>query len=216
MNPKFALKKNLYYFKYIIYNMASVGYYQNSHLATPPVGSIMEYLGATDPDGWIICNGTARTNNQDGRYNALNSLAIGTGGSGISNYTPPDLRGKFLIGASSTYPLSSTSGNATVTLIEANLPSHSHSMDHQHYVNFNGNTAAYPNWYTNNASFGNGAYVYTNNAQGIPTSYPLVLNGSSYGYPNYNVGKTITDATGSGTAFSILPPYRAVNYIIKY
>ena len=114
--------------------MASVGYFQNAHLATPPVGSIMEYLGTTDPDGWIICDGTARTNNQDGRYNALYSLGIGSGGSGTSNYTPPNLKDKFAIGASAGYPRGNTGGSDTVTLITANLPNHAHGMDHQHYV----------------------------------------------------------------------------------
>jgi len=65
---------------------------------SPPTGSITAYLGTADPPGWVIMNGVARTNNADGRYNALNALGIGTGGSGTSTYTPPDYRGVFLRG----------------------------------------------------------------------------------------------------------------------
>jgi len=194
------------------------GYYQNSYLATPPVGSIMRYLGTNDPDGWIICNGTARTNNQDGRYNALNSLGIGSGGSGTSNYTPPDLLGKFLIGASSTYPLKTIGGNANITLDGNTMPSHSHGMQHQHYVgaNWGGGSVpgtTYNNYGLNNATNQQFGYFTENGVGYIPTSTPLVYNGSN---PDTTNTKTITDAAGGGTSFSIIPPYRAVNYIIKY
>ena len=43
----------------------------------PKTGTISAYLGTNDPPGWIIMNGIARTNNADGRYNALNALGIG-------------------------------------------------------------------------------------------------------------------------------------------
>ena len=61
-----------------------------------PSGSIVAYLGTTDITGWIICDGVTRTNNSDSRYNALNSLGIGSGGSGTTNYTPPNFRNSFL------------------------------------------------------------------------------------------------------------------------
>jgi hypothetical protein len=201
------------------------GYYQNSHLANPPVGSIMRYLGATDPDGWIICNGTARTNNQDGRYNALNSLGIGPGGSGISNYTPPNLQDKFLIGASSTYPLNSTGGNTTITLNAATtMPSHTHGMQHQHFVGAGWGTRyeyLYGNYGIANAGENSGGLT-MNNTNYLPTSGPLVFDTSSSQYivpggnPNINNTRNSTDATGSGNAFSIIPVCIAVNYIIKY
>jgi len=194
------------------------GYYQNSYLATPPVGSIMEYLGTNDPDGWIICNGTARTNNQDGRYNALNSLGIGSGGSGTSNYTPPNLQNQFTIGASSTYPLNSTGGNATKSLSLTEIPSHTHGMNHNHYVNFIGNTNGTLNWLVTYIASNSGTFTYTATNVGIPTSKSLAYyTGTVAGsFPDYNVGKPNTDTTGSGTAFTILPPSIALNYIIKY
>lgn len=66
--------------------------------ASPPPGSIMAYLGTSDPNGWVICDGVTRTNNSDYRYNNLNTLGIGSGGSGTTNYTPPNFKGSFLRG----------------------------------------------------------------------------------------------------------------------
>ena len=71
----------------------------------PPPGSIMAYFAggdsangsSSDPDGWIICDGVPRTNGNDGRYNYLSALGIGSLNG--YTYTPPDLRGAFLRGA---------------------------------------------------------------------------------------------------------------------
>ena len=59
--------------------------------STNPTGSMIAYAGTTDPVGWVICDGIVRTNNQDGKYNSISSMGIGFGGSGISNYTPPNM-----------------------------------------------------------------------------------------------------------------------------
>ena len=59
--------------------------------STNPTGSMIAYAGTTDPVGWVICDGIVRTNNQDGKYNSISSMGIGFGGSGVSNYTPPNM-----------------------------------------------------------------------------------------------------------------------------
>jgi hypothetical protein len=72
---------------------------------TIPIGGIIMWSGSTVPAGWALCDG--------------------------SSYAPgrstPNLRDKFIVGASSTYPLNTAGGSATRTLIEANLPPHTHS-----------------------------------------------------------------------------------------
>lgn len=75
-----------------------MSYKINNIVVTPAPGSMASYLGSTDPSGWVIANGIIRTDNSDGKYNGLAALSIGTGGSGTSNYTPPDLRAVFLRG----------------------------------------------------------------------------------------------------------------------
>lgn len=86
-----------------------------------PSGVIAIWSGSTGsiPSGWVLCNGSNST---------------------------PDLRNRFVVGAGSTYNVGGTGGANTVTLGNANLPSHSHSFsantsgagDHSH--NFNANT----------------------------------------------------------------------------
>lgn len=53
------------------------------------------------PDGWELCNGENGT---------------------------PDLRGRFLLGASDDHDIGSTGGSEEVTLTIAQMPSHSHSI----------------------------------------------------------------------------------------
>ena len=98
-----------------------------SQLVAP--GSIMSYIGNSDPEGWIICDGELRTAT-DNRYNALAAILGGTGNS----ITPPNLKSKFLYGSDNTASIMSggnirTGGSSTVTLTKSNIPKHSHTIN---------------------------------------------------------------------------------------
>lgn len=71
--------------------------------AAIPAGVILLWSGsiASIPAGWLLCNGSSGT---------------------------PDLRDRFVVGAGGSYAVGATGGSATTTLIEANLPSHTHSI----------------------------------------------------------------------------------------
>lgn len=64
-----------------------------------PTGGIIAWSGSTAPNGWALCDGTNGT---------------------------PDLRGRFILGNSSSHAIGSTGGSETVTLTVEQLPSHSH------------------------------------------------------------------------------------------
>ena len=66
-----------------------------SGVGVVPSGSIMAYMGNTDPTGWVILDGKTRTNNNS-MYNNVVTLGLGTVNAGV--YTPPDYRGAFLRG----------------------------------------------------------------------------------------------------------------------
>jgi len=123
--------------------------------------------------------------------------------------------GRFLLGSSSSYSLGATGGASTVQLAVTNLPSHTHSASqsahthtqptHKHSI------YAYSS--TTGATYHNkaGAFAYgvdTTNTKVTETNACLVAGGDTTGSstPSISIG-----ATGSGTAFSILPPYLVVN-----
>ena len=122
-------------------------------VANPPTGSIVAYFGTSDPAGWVICDGTQRTNNSDGRYNTLYTLSIGSGGSGTANYTPPDLRGTFLRGigtnGSYTYAIGPTSINTNQNMAILN---HGHSMSSHSHTIISGGTSTYAFQITGNGT----------------------------------------------------------------
>ena len=174
-----------------------------------PIGAIVPYLGTSDPPGWIICNGVIRTSS-DNRYAALATLlnsVPGFSGNTANSITPPNLQNKFLYGASTNNSINTIGSNNTgnVTLSTDNLPSHTHTITvnnsvHSHTVPVSGGSAPF---------FSNGA----------PTGSlgPFGNGIRSINSDSKSRGTTASCAnTGNGTAFSILPPYTTVNYIIKF
>ena len=87
-----------------------------------PTGAILLWSGSTGsiPSGFVICDGTNST---------------------------PDLRDRFIVGAGNTYAVDATGGANTVTLSEAELAAHTHSVsgttvsDGAHTHNVSGNTS---------------------------------------------------------------------------
>ncbi|MGO4822420.1 MULTISPECIES: tail fiber protein [unclassified Flavobacterium] len=109
-----------------------------------PTGSIMPYIGATAPAGWVLCDGSALPS--DGSEKQLQELL---GGSAIKN--APDLRGMFIRGAGQN-------GNGTnAAEIQPNTLKAVQSSDNKSH-NHTGNTSNagnhYHNMFTGNTSTG--------------------------------------------------------------
>lgn len=90
------------------------------------VGEIRMFGGDFPPQGFFLCSGQTLPISQ---YITLFSL-IGTtyGGDGVNTFMLPDLRGRIPIHMGGTYPLGQLGGAETVSLLEANLPVHTHSV----------------------------------------------------------------------------------------
>jgi hypothetical protein len=86
-----------------------------------PPGIIVAYGGITDPPGWLICDGRARSRALD--IDLFTAIGVRYGsGDGTATFNIPDFRGIFLIGASGSKPLGSTGGAESTTIARANLP----------------------------------------------------------------------------------------------
>ena len=101
------------------------------HMADPFVAEIRIFPFNFAPKGWAFCDGQLLPLSQN---TALFSL-LGTtyGGDGKSNFALPDLQGNAPMHPGqgpglSLHDLGETGGSETVTLLESEIPSHSHTL----------------------------------------------------------------------------------------
>ena len=203
--------------------MSSIFTYNNVNVL-PPVGSLISYCGITSPGGWLLCDGTAIS-----RITYLNLYnIIGTNfgsGDGINTFNLPDLRSKFLYGSSSTNTIGVSGGNSNVTLTSDNLPSHTHTASLSGTTTSSSTTGITDSGHSHGGTF----YVLQthvgtpDNGQVVITSYDYSKSTlTSYASINdpghshdFNSASVSIGSTGNGNAFSILPSYITINYIIK-
>ncbi|MHB2021352.1 MAG: phage tail protein [Candidatus Xenobia bacterium] len=186
-----------------------------------PTGTILMYGGYTPPPGYLLCDGTPY---QIADYPAL-FAAIGYNFQATQSgptFQVPNLQQQFALGHhGSSADIGTTGGNANgqVTLTTANMPSHNHGFSdsghthgagslyglntHSHYYNYGSGLAAAAAAACTNNYVG---VLYTSAIQIYVTMYGSTATGYAAGSVGYN---------GSGSAFSILPPYQVVNHIIR-
>jgi microcystin-dependent protein len=95
------------------------------------IGEIRYFAGSFPPVGWSFCQGQEMSISS---YSALYAL-IGTiyGGDGITKFNLPDFRGRVSVGTGAvtgrpTVPLGAIGGSEMVTLLQTNLPAHTHAV----------------------------------------------------------------------------------------
>lgn len=113
-----------------------------------PTGSIVDFAGNNPPDGWLLCYGQSLNATSNPQYAALWAV-LGTlyGGSGITDFKVPDLRGRVVagqddMGGTSANRLTGTSGSVDGdvlggtggaeqhTLTNPQMPTHSVTISH--------------------------------------------------------------------------------------
>lgn len=151
-----------------------------------PVGAILMWYTNTPPTGWLICNGEEFNATQ---YPKLKKVLGGN--------TLPNFKGRFPLGTNTYYFLGAAAGKETVALTTDELPKHSHKVDDYYFIENSG-------------------------VQGEGISGTIPVDGSYLGpgesdYDNnilyYRTHETAT--TGEGEGHDNMPPYLALNFIIK-
>lgn len=195
-----------------------------------PIGSIMGFGGNVAPEGWHLCDGTAHGSAE------LEAL--------FGSPNTPDLRDKFILGASTARPRGTTGGASSVTLTAAQ----SGSPAHAHPTVATGTVSA---WHTHNTGAFNTAGSHNHassvNSTGYATDayrntslnedhvdYPLTssnnaVRGEVAGGAHAHSGSTAGHNTGHGHTATVSaatpanasaahenrPPFYAMTFIIK-
>lgn len=181
---------------------------------TTPIASVIMYAMPIAPTGWLPCDG--RTVLIADWPDLFAIIGTTYGGNGTSNFIVPDMRGHFPIGTSPTYPLNGVpTGTATRTLSVANLPPHSHNMNHSHTTP----SHTHPGLETD----GDALQWKNDLLQGGTTSglyltgeNPVTVRAGGGGLVTPSISTTTTGTgDGLGTPVDITPPYLALTFIIK-
>jgi microcystin-dependent protein len=93
--------------------------------AQPYIGEIRLFGGVTPPAGWMMCEGQLLSiDEQNTLYNLIGTVY---GGDGQSTFALPDLRGRAPIHMGSGFTLGDISGSEEVSMLESQIPSHTHT-----------------------------------------------------------------------------------------
>jgi len=115
------------------------------------------------------------------------------------SYNVPDLTGRVPLGFNATYPRATTGGSASTTLDIANLPAHSHTV-------WRGGTQV--------LTSGSGEFVGTPNVDTGRATGGTIFRPQDT--PDSGSRVQVVGSNNAGqTSFTNLPPYLAINYIIK-
>jgi microcystin-dependent protein len=106
-----------------------------------PAGVITQYGALTAPTGWVLCQGQALSRTNPLYTRLWDAIGINYGvGDGSSTFNVPNLQGRIPVGRDATQTefdvLAETGGAKTHTLLQTEMPSHTHTQDaHNHTQN---------------------------------------------------------------------------------
>jgi len=176
-------------------------FYEWSRSDACMIGAVMAYVTTTPPPSCLPCNGSIYQRVDYPRlYEKLAAAYI----IDADTFRTPDLRDKFVFGASVDHPMASTGGEASHTMTEAELVSHSHTANphaHDDVPHTHSDGIALP------AVAGIGVDA------PVPSAVPSVAVTGPASVTILPSDVTI-NATGGGASWSTLPPYEAMSYCI--
>lgn len=194
-----------------------------------PVGSILPFAGNSVPAGWLLCNGTPYNGNDATYAKLYSAIGLAWGGSSISSFRVPDLRGQFLRGVSAGTAIDPDRSSRYNKYTGGNdgdlVGSYQYSENKSHSHMGNTNTTGNHNHKDSNDSehhFSRYGYVYDDNTwttQGVDNQGGDSDEEINLGYfiQAVDAGNHYHNFTTGYTGLSESRPTNAyVNYIIKY
>ena len=190
-------------------------------MANPFLGEIRIFGGNFAPTGWALCNGQLLAISSNTALFAL--LGTMYGGDGRSTFALPNLQGTIPLGAGSgpgltTYDQGETGGEAAVTLSNAQLAPHAHTLTQAAFL-----PPAFAGPATTNVPGSSEAFATAVDAHGSPVDvYIPAANAVSKALlpavAPVNLATqqapATSDAAGGGQAHTNLQPYLVMTYII--
>ena len=174
-------------------------------------GQIIAYLGTTDPDGWVICDGLER--DWHTKYQSLIDMSIGSK-NGLK-YIPPDLSNCILRGKDSANNIKTTSGsNSNVSVNINHFPDHNHGTSTSSGVTTPGHNHNYTDYYYSDGGTSNDS-IDGEPGDGTPGDIRVNRTTQPGVYTNHTV--TISSAgTNNNVSISIQNYGYRVYWILKY
>ena len=172
-----------------------------------PCGAIIPWAGSVAPANYLLCDGSAVSRTTYASLFGLVGTTYGAG-DGSTTFNVPDLRGRIPVGKNggSFGTLGSTGGVESVTLTEAQMPSHTHIQNsHNH---------SHRQWIFNGAGASGYHYGFGYSTGGAPNDSGAASGSGEVQYGNFATTATNQNA-GGGQSHTNLQPYQVVNYIIK-
>jgi microcystin-dependent protein len=214
-----------------------------------PAGSVQMYAGSTIPTGWLLCDGAAVSR----ASNPALFTAIGTtygSGDGSTTFNLPDMRSRMPIGAGTGTGLTNRTlgvagGGETKVINSANLPTHTHTINHDHPATSSGTESAdhthsgstsgvsanhlhavgfnFVARAAGSSAFAgsDGTFTFSMNSglQSADHGHPFGTGGRSAAHSHSTDLANFTGSSGDGgftnTPLDVVNPFLALNFIIK-
>lgn len=160
-----------------------------------PIGMLAPFAGPAAPPGWLMCQGQVVEQTAYPDLFGVIGTSFNIGGETGTQFRLPDLTGRFPLGAGLGIDgVTRARGwkGGQMTISASNLPPHSHTISHDHDLDFSSGTGS--------------------TGANIPLGTTTFNRVSSAAVGPSN---TANSGDGPGSSAAMLPPAVAVNYIIK-
>jgi microcystin-dependent protein len=179
-------------------------------------GEIISYGGALAPEGWLVCDGSQVSRTVYADLFTVLGVSYGAG-NGTNTFNLPNLQGRVPIGVDGTFTRGSSGGAAAHTLTAAELPSHTHGINHDHPSMTTAAGGAHDHSTgRNDADGASPTTIREGTGTGKTTDRSMVLSDGTHTHavdiPNFT---GTSGATGGGSAVPTISPYTAVVMLIK-